>query len=32
VQSLQDQAAPMAADEGFVTGEVELHKTNGEYV
>ncbi|KAL3002466.1 hypothetical protein AAZX31_08G055800 [Glycine max] len=29
VQSLQDQAAPMAADEGFVTGEVELHKTNG---
>jgi len=32
VQSLQDEAVPVAADEGSVTGEVALHKTNGEYV
>ncbi|KAG5041845.1 hypothetical protein GmHk_05G014716 [Glycine max] len=29
VQSLQDEAVPVAADEGSVTGEVALHKTNG---
>ncbi|TKY61114.1 hypothetical protein E2542_SST18219 [Spatholobus suberectus] len=29
VQSLQDQAVPVAADEGSMTGEVALHKTNG---
>ncbi|RDX70997.1 hypothetical protein CR513_49699, partial [Mucuna pruriens] len=27
--NLQDQAVPMAADKGFMIGEVALHKTNG---
>ena len=28
---LQDQAVPVAADEGLKTGEVALQKINGEY-